>query len=125
MQKKIFGNKKTVADIVLIAAILVIALSVFLVVELSRKKGELVRVSINGEAVAEYSLAENAEYSLNGGSNILVIENGKAYIKWANCPRQICVKDGKISRTGQRITCLENRIVIEVIGEDDEILEVG
>lgn len=125
MQKKIFGNKKPVADIVLIAAILVIALSVFLVKELSRKDGESVRVSIDGEVVAEYSLSADAEYSLNGGSNILVIENGEAYIKWADCPGQVCVRDGKISRIGQRITCLKNRIVIEVIGDGDEILEVG
>ena len=124
MQKKIFGNKKMIADIILIAAVLVIALSVFLFVELSRKEGAFVRVSVNGERVAEYSLSVDGEYSLNGGTNILVIENGEAYIKWADCPRQICVKDGKISRTGERITCLENRVVVEVFGKGDEILEV-
>ena len=124
MQKKIFGNKKMIADIILIAAVLVIALSVFLIVELSRKEGAFVRVSVNGERVAEYSLSVEGEYSLNGGTNILVIENGEAYIKWADCPRQICVKDGKISRTGERITCLENRVVVEVFGKGDEILEV-
>ncbi|MBO5009684.1 MAG: NusG domain II-containing protein [Clostridia bacterium] len=124
MQKKIFGNKKMIADIILIAAVLIIALSVFLIVELSRKEGAFVRVSVNGERVAEYSLSVDGEYSLNGGTNILVIENGEAYIKWADCPRQICVKDGKISRTGERITCLENRVVVEVFGKGDEILEV-
>ncbi len=124
MQKKIFGNKKMIADIILIAAVLIIALSVFLFVELSRKEGAFVRVSVNGERVAEYSLSVDGEYSLNGGTNILVIENGEAYIKWADCPRQICVKDGKISRTGERITCLENRVVVEVFGKGDEILEV-
>lgn len=124
MQKKIFGNKKMIADIILIAAVLIIALFVFLFVELSRKEGAFVRVSVNGERVAEYSLSVDGEYSLNGGTNILVIENGEAYIKWADCPRQICVKDGKISRTGERITCLENRVVVEVFGKGDEILEV-
>ena len=124
MQKKVFGNKKMIADIILIAAVLIIALSVFLIVELSRKEGAFVRVSVNGESVAEYSLSVDGEYSLNGGTNILVIENGEAYIKWADCPRQICVKDGKISRTGERITCLENRVVVEVFGNGDEILEV-
>lgn len=124
MQKKIFGNKKMIADIILIASVLIIALSVFLIVELSRKEGAFVRVSVNGERVAEYSLSVDGEYSLNGGTNILVIENGEAYIKWADCPRQICVKDGKISRTGERITCLENRVVVEVFGKGDEILEV-
>lgn len=121
MLKKLFGNKKAVADAALVAALLVIALSVFLIVELSREEGELVRVSIDGEVVAEYSLSVDGEYSLNGGTNILVIENGEAYIRWADCPRQICVKDGRISRTGQRITCLENRVVVEVIGGEDAL----
>lgn len=124
MQKKLFGNKKMIADIILVAAVLVIALSVFLIVELSKKEGAFVRVSINGARVAEYSLSVDGEYSLNGGTNILVVENGEAYIRWADCPRQICVKDGKISRTGERITCLENRVVVEVFGNGDEILEV-
>lgn len=124
MQKKLFGNKKMIADIILIASVLFIALSVFLIVELSKKEGAFVRVSIDGEEIAEYSLSADGEYSLNGGTNILVIEKGEAYIKWADCPRQICVKDGKISRTGERITCLENRVVVEVFGKGDEILEV-
>lgn len=124
MQKKLFGNKKMIADIILIASVLVIALSVFIIVELSKKEGAFVRVSIDGEMVAEYSLSADGEYSLNGGTNILVIENREAYIRWADCPRQICVKDGRVSRTGERITCLENRVVVEVFGNGDEILEV-
>ena len=123
MLKKLFGNKKAVADVALVAALLVIALSVFLIVELSREEGELVRVSVDGQVVGEYSLSVDGEYELNGGTNILVIENGEAYIRWADCPRQICVKDGRISRTGQRITCLENRVVVEVVG-GEEALEV-
>jgi hypothetical protein len=103
---------------------LIFALSAFIITELLRDDGAFVRVSVDGEAVAEYSLAVDGEYSLNGGTNILVIENKEAYIKWANCPKQICVKDGKISRTGERITCLENRVIVEVFGADDEALEV-
>ena len=124
MLEKIFGNKKTVADIILVAILLIFALSAFIITELLRDDGAFVRVSVDGEAVAEYSLAVDGEYSINGGTNILVIENKEAYIKWANCPKQICVKDGKISRTGERITCLENRVIVEVVGADEEALEV-
>ena len=124
MQRKIFGNKKTVADIFLIAALLIVSLSVFLFVEFSREEGEFVRVSVDGETVGEYSLKEDGEYKLNGGTNILVIEGGEAYIRWADCPKQLCVNQGRISRTGQRITCLENRVIVEVFGGDDEVLEV-
>ena len=124
MLEKFFGNKKLVADTILVAVLLILALSAFIIFELLREEGAFVRVSIDGEVVAEYSLSVDGEYSLNGGTNLLVIENGEAYIKWANCPRQICVKDGKISRTGQRLTCLENRVTVEVFGSGDELLEV-
>ena len=123
MLEKIFGNRKLFADITLIAILLVLSLSAFIITELLREDGVFVRVSVNGEVVAEYSLSVDGEYALNGGTNILVIENGEAYIKWANCPKQICVKDGKISRAGERITCLENRVIVEVVG-DDGIMEV-
>jgi hypothetical protein len=124
MLEKFFGNKKLLADMILVAVLLILALSAFVITELLREDGELVRVSVDGAVVAEYPLSEDGEYSLNGGTNILVIKNGEAYIGWADCPRQICVKDGSISRTGERITCLENRVVVEVIGTDGAETEV-
>ena len=123
MQRKIFGNKKTVADALLVAVLLVVSLSVFLFVEFSRDEGEVVRVSVDGETVGEYSLKEDGEYALNGGTNILVIEGGEAYIRWADCPKQFCVNQGRISKAGQRITCLENRVIVEFVGGEG-ILEV-
>ncbi len=81
------------------------------------------RVSVGGEVICEYSLSTDGEYALNGGTNILVIEGGEAYIRWADCPKQFCVNQGRISRTGQRITCLENRVIVEVVGGEG-VLEV-
>ena len=124
MIKKLLANKRLLADVILIASLLVLSLSVFLITSLSRDEGAVAVVSVDGAVVAEYPLSRDGEYSLNGGTNILVIKNGKAYIGWADCPRQICVKDGSISRTGERITCLENRVIIEVFGAGDGALEV-
>lgn len=123
MLEKFFGNKKRIADIALVASILLIALFVFVILELTKTSGQLLRVTVDGEVVGEYSLMDDGEYLLNGGTNILVIENGEAYVKWADCPKQICVNTGRISHTGQRITCLANRIVVEVIG-GEKVLEV-
>ncbi len=124
MQKKIFGGKIKIADLILIFALLFVALSVFIIIEFTKEPGAYARVSIKGETVAEYPLDKDGEYSLNGGTNILVIKNGEAYIRWADCPRQICVNDGSISKTGERITCLENRITIAVVGGEEGALEL-
>lgn len=121
MQEKNLGKRKITADIVLILVLLIVGLSVFLIIELTREAGAGVRVYSDGEIVAEYSLSFDGEYTLNGGTNILVIKDGKAYVTHADCPDKLCMKQGKISKTGEKIVCLPNRISIEVFGADDEI----
>ena len=108
-------------DVILIAAVLIIAAVLFLVVELTKKDGAGVIVKVDGKQVAEYSLSENATYELNGGTNILVIENGKAFLKDANCPDKLCVHQGKISRTGEVITCLPNKLTVTVYGAEESL----
>ena len=108
-------------DIILILSVLLIAAALFLVVELTKEDGAGVVVKVDGNKIAEYSLSENATYELNGGTNILVIENGKAFLKDANCPDKLCVHQGKISRTGEVITCLPNKLTVTVYGAEESL----
>ncbi len=108
-------------DIILIASILVLALALFLLVELTKEEGARVIVKVDGNEVAEYSLTANGTYELNGGSNILVIEDGCAYLTDANCPDKLCVHQGKISKTGEVITCLPNKLTVTVYGAKESV----
>ena len=108
-------------DIILIASILVIAIALFLIVELTKEEGAGVTVKVDGVKVAEYSLTANGTYPLNGGTNILVIEDGRAYLSDANCPDKLCVHQGKISRTGETITCLPNKLTVTVFGAEESV----
>ena len=108
-------------DIILIASILIVAIAFFLIVELTKEEGAGVTVKVDGVKVAEYSLSKNGTYPLNGGTNILVIENGKAYLTDANCHDKLCVHQGKISRTGETITCLPNRLTVTVFGAEESV----
>ena len=114
-------NKKIIKDILLIIILLALGLSAFLIIELGREEGAYVKVTVDGELVAEYSLSKDGEYHLNGGTNLLIVSGGKAFIKDADCPDGLCIHQRKISRSGERIVCLPNRVMIEVISEDDEI----
>ena len=122
MLKKILGDKKLIADIILIASVLLVGLSVFLIVNLTKEVGDSVRVSVDGKTVGEYSLSVDGEYSLNGGTNILVIKGGKAYMKYASCPDGLCINQGEAYKIGQKIVCLPNRVMVEVVGEGEEII---
>ena len=108
-------------DIILIASILIVAIALFLVVEMTKEEGAGVTVKVDGVKVAEYSLSANGTYPLNGGTNILVIEDEKAYLTDANCPDKLCVHQGKISMTGETITCLPNKLTVTVFGTEQSV----
>jgi hypothetical protein len=105
-------------DFILIGIIITVALVLFLCVNLTQKEGACAVIKIDGNEVATYRLDKNATYTLNGGTNILTIEDGFAYLSDANCPDHLCVKQGKISKTGQVITCLPNKLTVTVYGAE-------
>jgi hypothetical protein len=116
-------NEKTAKmrrlDIIVISAILLLALLLLLVTELTKKEGAVAVVEVDGTVVGEYPLAIGGEFSLNGGTNTLVIEGGKAYLSYASCPDRVCVIRGKIGYVGESIICLPNRLSVTVKGNAD------
>lgn len=124
MQEKTERTKrqKIIADIILFLCLILVGLSVFLIGELLCEKGEFVTVKVGNSDEARYSLSEDGEYTLNGGTNILTIRDGKAFMSHADCPDKTCVRSGKINMTGERIVCLPNRIYITVVGTGEEVI---
>ena len=106
-------------DFVLIGIVLVLIVATCLVVALTKETGACVIVRVDGQQVATYSLLEDGEYSLNGGTNVLRIQDGKACLTEADCPDHLCVKQGKVDQTGETITCLPNRLTVTVYGAED------
>lgn len=115
MKKK---RPRQVVFLLIISALLIFSL---LRLYRGREEGDSVRVTLDGVSIGEWSLDGNETISLNGGTNILRIENGKVWMSEASCPDKICVREGKISRTGECITCLPNKIVVTVYKSDDTV----
>ena len=111
-------------DFILIGTIVAISLVLLLCVNLTQEEGAGVVVKINGNEIGRYSLATDGTYELNGGTNILAIKDGAAYLSDANCPDNLCVKQGKISKTGQVITCLPNKLTVSVYGADENDVDL-
>ena len=112
-------------DLIIIAVSLLSSLLLLFGINATKEEGDIVVVRVNGVVVEEYSLEIDGEYSLNNGSNTLVIKDGKAYLSDAKCPDKTCVKWGKIHLTGETITCLPNKLTITVEGKDNIIELVG
>lgn len=112
---------RVLRDSCLILFFLVLSLVLILVIKDSQEVGGQVVVAVNGFEIGKYSLAVDGQYSLNDGSNILVIENGRAKMVDANCPDKLCVKEGWVKYTGQCISCLPNKLTVTVVGGDDSV----
>lgn len=119
--KKALLNHKN--DILLATGILLLAAICFLIFSFSMKEGKYALVTVDGEQVYKHSLNEDDETvilganSSNGEQNVLVIKDGKAFVKSANCPDKICVSHRKISKTGETIVCLPHKVVVSVVEE--------
>ncbi len=117
MEKKLLRKK----DIFLIAILVAILLIIISVLSFSNRQGSKVIVSVDGSVTASYPLSEDLTTTIegyNGGTNTLVIKDGKAFLTDTSCPDHLCEKMGRISSVGQSVICLPNRVVIEITGED-------
>lgn len=119
--KKRFAVKK--ADLIILTAILALCALFAVGYLLFGRQGASVVVEIDGERYAGYPLSEEREIDLGG--NVLVISNGQAYMKEADCPDLICVSHMPISKAGQTIVCLPNRVIVRVDGEPETDAVIG
>ena len=111
--------KKHKLDIIVIVSLLLLSAVVLIATTLSRQGGASVEVTVDGELVGTYSLGTDAVYELNGGTNVLTVSGGVAYMSYSNCPDHTCENTGRVRYVGEMIVCLPNRITIEVVGETD------
>ena len=111
-------------DLILVAVLLVVALALFFGLRSLQARdtgsGAQAVVTVEGKEIGRYPLKKNGTFPLNGGTNILVVENGEAWVSEANCPDKVCMGMGKISRNGEFIACLPNRLLVVVEGAAED-----
>ena len=82
-------------------------------------------IVLDGETIGTYDLTgltepvtltvDQADYPLT-----IRLESGRVCIGESACPSQDCVHTGWISRAGEQIICLPNRLVISLTGGQQE-----
>ncbi|MCD8340792.1 MAG: NusG domain II-containing protein [Clostridiales bacterium] len=124
------GTKRRKNDLILLTVVVLAGLALTAAYYASRMGGadaaELtVVVRQDGEVTATYPLAQDGSYTIvsEDGVNDLVIEDGAAWIEDADCPDQLCVKQGKIRYAGDSLICLPHSLVVEITGSDELALD--
>lgn len=116
-------DKKKRCDIILIAVCLFAALASLLTLRFCSAQGAVAVVKADGERIGEYPLSKDITVPIvsENGTNTLVIKDGKAYVTDASCPDGLCEKMHSVSRNGESIVCLPNKVVITVEGGEEGV----
>jgi len=102
-------------DILLFVGLVAIALLAAWALQ-DRNTGGVARISIDGQILLEVKLSQDKIIVLESLENVnfQVKDGAIAFVK-SDCPDQICVRSGFLSRQGQMAACLPNRVSLIVI----------
>lgn len=115
MRQRISKNDRIFMTVLLVGVVAIAALFYLR----PKSSGVQVRVTIDGEEYGIYSLYENQEIPIRIDgvtANLLIIADGAADVTEADCPDKLCVHQKKISKNGETIVCLPNKVVVEIVG---------
>ena len=117
-------KKLKAGDFALSAVILAIAvanLAVFIHRDTGNATAQIIK---DGTVVREIKLADvqnRIEIKLEGKQNIFITaERGRIHFEEADCPDQVCVRTGWLSKPGQTAACVPGGILIKITGEDSD-----
>ena len=73
-----------------------------------------------------YPLGEDRQLTVPGplGEEIIEIRGGEAFVQSSPCPDKICIQQGRISKPGQWIACLPNKVFIRVSGTSGDDVDL-
>jgi hypothetical protein len=116
------GDKFLIITIVIISVISLI----FINKSVSSYEEKYISIQVDGKEVKRIKfdsslVGKTIPIKTEYGYNLLEIGEDKVRVIEADCPEQLCVKQGYISRVGEAIVCLPNRLVVEIKGGEKEM----
>lgn len=121
-------RRPTLWDALVVAAVIACAAALMVLLRPSSGPSVTAVVTLDGAVTAQYRLdrlEEPVTLTLDDAPYPLTIrgEPGRIRIEHSQCPSQDCVHTGWISRPGQQIICLPNRLVISLIGDEADAFD--
>ncbi len=108
-----YGKKKRNSVLLFIAFVLTAGVAGLFFGNQIKENGAVAVVTVNGEEQYRCSMFIEKEIEIND-TNTLLIKGGKADMIVADCPDQVCVKHTPVSKVGETIICLPNKVVITI-----------
>ncbi len=116
--------KKTSFWVILIGGMLVVSLLAAFLLS-GRGDGTTAQIWLDGELLETVNLevvtsAYSFSLEAHGGYNLVEVEHGRIRVAKADCPDQVCVRQGWISTRAAPVVCLPHNLVIEIVGGEGD-----
>ena len=108
------------------AAVLALAALAAVLVHVLAPAGTVAEITVDGQVVERIDLSrvtEGYSFPVEGpwGSNTVEVEPGRIRVSAADCPDQVCVRQGWVSDSASPIVCLPHRLVIQLTGGESGV----
>ena len=109
-------------DIILIVSLLVVGIIALVIWHfIYSVDGKYVTIEQRDNLIGIYPLNVDKEIEIEHRGEVvnkIVIEDGYCHMEEAECPDHLCIKQGKVNKSGQTIVCLPDRVVVTVVDSD-------
>ncbi len=109
--------------ILIIIILAIIGISLFQILK-PDKTNKILVIRSDGKVIKQINLntSKDTEFVVKSREGHLTVEikNGKVRVINSTCKDKLCIKEGWISRSGESIVCLPNRISISITGQNDQ-----
>lgn len=103
----------------LVGALLLVSAAASILIFRGRAEASAARIYQDGECIRTIELVRvDAPFSFTveweGGYNLIEVERGRIRVAEADCPDQVCVRQGWISNSVVPIACLPHKLVVQL-----------
>ena len=105
-------------DFVIIGAVLALAGAMLAFFAL-RASGDTLYAEVwqDDRLVERVELTDTTDRTIDlDGHNVIVLSGKTAVMQSADCPDQVCVLTGRLTRAGQVAVCLPHRVILKLTG---------
>ncbi len=103
-------------DFIIIAAVIIVAVGIW-IFPFGRTEAANVEVFRDGKLVYTSSVARPFEETVSGCT--VKLSDGEVRIVSSTCPDKVCISTGAISRAGEIIVCVPNRVSVKMTGREE------
>ncbi len=112
-------NKNDIRMLIIVVIVIILLFGI----NMFKKPSSYALVYHGSDVILNIDLNIDREYVVNGdnGEVVIVVKDHKIKVTNENSPYHLCSKQGYISKKGESIICLPNRIVIELPLDDIDV----